>query len=347
MGTKPLPSIREAFSEVRREESRKKVMMGSQNSALSIEGSALVARGSPSNTNSENRQNNGRPWCDHCRKLGHSRENCWKIHGKLVDWKPSKPFNDRESSAHDVVVSKDKPTSTKTNPFTKEQLEMLQQLMSQNFLSQSSNLTSSTGMLAQKGNFSNAYVINKQHLNPWIIDSGASDHMTGDGTIFHEYNPYNEKYTVWIADGSLSKVAGIGLIRVSNDLNLNSILHGPNLDCNLLSINKLTRDLQCEAKFFSNLFKFQELDLGRMIGSAEMCSRLYLLKGDTPLRRQTQNASCVSFKSLSILDSCVNKDNEVTLWHYRLGHPNFMYLEKLFSSLFINKRPKFFSCEIY
>ena len=55
MGTKPFPSIREAFSEVRREESRKKVMMGSQNSALSIKGSALAARGLPSNTNNENR----------------------------------------------------------------------------------------------------------------------------------------------------------------------------------------------------------------------------------------------------------------------------------------------------
>ena len=29
LGTKPLPNIQEAFSEVRREESRKKVMMGS------------------------------------------------------------------------------------------------------------------------------------------------------------------------------------------------------------------------------------------------------------------------------------------------------------------------------
>ncbi|RVX22935.1 hypothetical protein CK203_008436 [Vitis vinifera] len=211
MGTKPLPSIREAFSEVRREESWKKVMMGSQNSAPTIEGSALIARGPPSNTNSENRQKNGRPWCDHCRRLGHSRENCWKIHGKPADWKPSKPVNDREGSAHSVVVSEDKLTSIKTSPFTKEQLEMLQQLMSQNSLSQSHNSASGTGMLAQK---------------------------------------------VKIADGSLSKVVGIGSIRVTNDLNLNSVLH--------------------------------ELDLGRMIGSAEMCFGLYLLKGDTPLRRQTQ-----------------------------------------------------------
>ena len=79
-------------------------------------------------------------------------------------------------------------------------------------------------------------------------------------------------YTVRIADGSLSKVVGIGSIRVTNDLNLNFVLHVPNLDCNLLSISKLTRDLHCEARFFSNLSKFQELDLGRMIGSAEMCS---------------------------------------------------------------------------
>ena len=130
---------------------------------------------------------------------------------------------------------------------------MLQQLMSQNSLSQSSNLASGIGMLAQKGNFSNAFALNKQHLNPWIIDFGASDHMMGDETIFHEYNPCKKKYIVWIADGSLSKVAGTGLIKVTNDLNLNSFLHVPNLDCNLLLIRKLTRDLDCEAKFFLKL----------------------------------------------------------------------------------------------
>jgi len=42
MGTKPLPNLREAFSEVRHEESRKKVMMGSHNSAFTLEGFALL-----------------------------------------------------------------------------------------------------------------------------------------------------------------------------------------------------------------------------------------------------------------------------------------------------------------
>ena len=44
MGTKPLPNLREAFSEVRREESRKKVMMGSHNSRPSMEGSVFIFR---------------------------------------------------------------------------------------------------------------------------------------------------------------------------------------------------------------------------------------------------------------------------------------------------------------
>ena len=49
LGNKPLPKIREVFSEVRREESRKKVMMGSQvkpeSDVLTNESSALAARG--------------------------------------------------------------------------------------------------------------------------------------------------------------------------------------------------------------------------------------------------------------------------------------------------------------
>ena len=80
--------------------------------------------------------------------------------------------------------------------------------------------------------------------------------------------------------------------------------------------------------------------MGRKIGSVEMCFGLYLLK-----RANSPKASCSSFTSQSSL-SCFNKDSDVMLWHYRLGHPNFMYLEKLFPSLFINKSPKLFNCEI-
>ena len=35
------------------------------------------------------------------------------------------------------------------------------------------------------------------------------------------------------------------------------------------------------------------------------------------------------------------------LWHYRLDHPNFSYIEKLFPRLFINKKFRSYQCEIY
>ena len=42
-----------------------------------------------------------------------------------------------------------------------------------------------------------------------------------------------------------------------------------------------------------------------------------------------------------------NNDSEIMLWHYRLGHPNFLYLKTLFPKLFNkNNSSKTFQCEI-
>ena len=69
--------------------------------------------------------------------------------------------------------------------------------------------------------------------NPWIVDSSASDHMTGNATLFHTYSPSSGNFMVQIADGLFSKVAGIGSVAIINDLILKSILFVPNLTCKL------------------------------------------------------------------------------------------------------------------
>ncbi|RVW54511.1 Retrovirus-related Pol polyprotein from transposon TNT 1-94 [Vitis vinifera] len=244
MGVKPLPSLREAFSEVRREE-------------------------------------RGRPWCDHCRKPGHSRETCWKIHGKLVDWKSRQPL-EKEGRGNHVATDEQSP-QPEASPFNKEQMEMLQKLLSpllsvQSQTDSSSNQVIGSGTLAHKGNFLSAFTAGKKRKKPWIVDSGASDHMTGDATIFDTYSSCPNNLTVRIADGSLSKVAGTGSVVLSRDLTLNSVLLVPNLDCNLLSISKLTKEKRCITNFSSTHCEFQDLDSGKMIGNAEECSGLYILK---------------------------------------------------------------------
>ncbi|XP_073222390.1 uncharacterized protein [Cicer arietinum] len=90
LGTKPFPSIREAFAEVTREESRTKIMLGSQSATSTIEGSTLDVRGPPKK---------GRGRCDHCKRLGHTNETYWVLHGKPRDLKS------RFMDAHEYAIN--------------------------------------------------------------------------------------------------------------------------------------------------------------------------------------------------------------------------------------------------
>ncbi|KAK1589571.1 hypothetical protein Q3G72_035375 [Acer saccharum] len=149
------------------------------------------------------------------------------------------------------------------NPFSKEQIDLLQKLLIQS-QSAPSNSVIGTSSIAQKSNFLSALGVQTEKSSPWIIDSGACDHMTGNPSLFHTYSRYFEN--------------------------------------------------------------FKDLDSGRTIGSVDECEGLYLLRVNASLGKQTQNASCVSFSPT--VGS--NTDSEIMLWHYRLGHPSFMQLEKLF-----------------
>lgn len=78
-GTKPFPSIKEAFPKIRREESRKRVMLNSpsnQPSNLGSQSSVLAVHHSTSQSKDH------KLWCDHYNKPHHMRDTCWKLHGK-------------------------------------------------------------------------------------------------------------------------------------------------------------------------------------------------------------------------------------------------------------------------
>ncbi|RVW35073.1 Retrovirus-related Pol polyprotein from transposon TNT 1-94 [Vitis vinifera] len=341
MGVKPLPSLREAFSEVRREESRKNLMIGSHQQLNMAESSALKTQFAP--FDNRKKIKGGRPWCDHCRKPGHSRETCWKIHGKPVDWKPRQPL-EKEGRGNHVATDEQSP-QPEASPFNKEQMEMLQKLLSpllsvQSQTSSSSNQVIGSGTLAHKGNFFSAFTAGKKRKKPWIVDSGASDHMTGDATIFDTYSSCPNNLTVRIADGSLSKVAGTGSVVLSRDLTLNSVLLVPNLDCNLLSISKLTKEKRCITNFSSTHCEFQDLDSGKTIGNAEECSGLYILKERHDPQEQPQMTvgGFLAQEGIVHLSSCVDTPQQNGIAERKNRH----LLEVARSLMFSMNVPKLF-----
>lgn len=117
--------------------------------------------------------------------------------------------------------------------------------------------------------------------------------MTGDITVFDHYSPCHDHSAVRIADGTLSRVVGKGSVVISKDITLNSVLYVPKLDCNLLSISKLTKELKCVAKFFPNLCEFQILGSGETIANAEECAGLYLLQVEDSKSKPKANSCAV------------------------------------------------------
>ncbi|RVW78478.1 Retrovirus-related Pol polyprotein from transposon TNT 1-94 [Vitis vinifera] len=316
-------------------------MMGSHQQLNMAESSALKTQF----TLFDNRQKikGGRPWCDHCRKSGHSRETCWKIHGKPVDWKPRQPL-EKEGRGNHVVTDEQSP-QPEASPFNKEQMEMLQKLLSpllsvQSQTGSSSNQVIGSGTLAHKGNFLSAFTAGKKRKKPWIVDSGASDHMTGDATIFDTYSSCPNNLTVRIVDGSLSKVAGTGSVVLSRDLTLNSVLLVPNLDCNLLSISKLTKEKRCITNFSSTHCEFQDLDSGETIGNAEECSGLYILKERHDPQKQPQMTvgEFLAQEGIVHLSSCVDTPQQNGITERKNRH----LLEVARSLMFSMNVPKLF-----
>ncbi|XP_058749398.1 uncharacterized protein LOC131622387 [Vicia villosa] len=102
LGKDRLPPLAEVFSIVRGEESRRDVMLGNKPS----EGTALVAniagKQPASKTGRDDR------YCDHCKRTGHTKDRCFKLHGKNHVLNRSGGFKGiRQSQAHAATMSPD------------------------------------------------------------------------------------------------------------------------------------------------------------------------------------------------------------------------------------------------
>ena len=183
-------------------------MLGKKRLGVAVESSTLVA----ANANSSKAiihqcKNDDKPQvcCDYCNKPCHTWETCWKIHGKSANWKSSKP-DDRSGQAFPTA------NEAEVSPFTKEQMEHLLTLLKSN-----SSFGIPSVSLVQTGNEANALSCCLNSSTSWIIDSGASNHMTSFSHLFETYSPCSENQKVKIVNGNFSSIAGKGLVKISKE----------------------------------------------------------------------------------------------------------------------------------
>ncbi|GKA40567.1 polyprotein [Tanacetum coccineum] len=108
----------------------------------------------------------------------------------------------------------------------------------------------------------------------WVIDSGASDHMT---------------------------VLGSGTVNLSPSISLSSVLSLPKFSFNLLSVSRITNNLQCSVKFYPEYYVFKDLKTKKIIGRGRKCDGLYVFEPEV-------SKSLVGLSSSSPFEAhCPNK----------------------------------------
>eukprot|EP00731_Ephydatia_muelleri_P018948 Em0011g988a len=160
----------------------------------------------------------------------------------------------------------------------------------------------------------------------WIVDSGASSHMTQTQEFMVNYEEFGTPQKVCLGDGRTLEAFGKGKVIVTmvfkrcerKKVTMYDVLYVPKLACNLFSVRA--------AAAKGNTVKFDDSGCciwdrrGNLLGTGSLVEKLYYLDCETT----------ISQEKVSIA-SGFPVNNKINLWHQRLGHLNEHQLKEMAS----------------
>ena len=197
--------MEQAYAHVRREALRQAVMTDNSNE---LSGAVLASKGlklqsSKIFSQSKHKEPSNGTKCSHCGGNKHTSETCFKLHG-YPDWWT------------DFQARKRRDT-TGSNP-SKAAVATAEPHLS--LIPKSSSHTTEGNVLICSNHDDDS--------NAWILDSGATDHMTFDAADFSKRST-PRRSSIANANGGLSAVTGAGTVMLSPSLLLSNTLVVPSL----------------------------------------------------------------------------------------------------------------------
>ena len=81
----------------------------------------------------------------------------------------------------------------------------------------------------------------KLESGSWILDLGASDHMSSDANVLHDLQLLDRPVLVSLPNGHKVLVTHSGKLRTNDNLTLSHVLLVPYFNYNLLSVRRLIK----------------------------------------------------------------------------------------------------------
>src|SRR3954464_10039997 len=148
----------------------------------------------------------------------------------------------------------------------------------------------------------------------WVMDSGCTNHMTGDKHLLMESSlSPSPKKTITFADKGKSKVLGLGRVAISQDKYIDKVMLVESLGYNLMSVSMLC-----------------DLDLVVLFGKYGCL--VHMVSDNSIVFRGVRRGDLyiVDFSEGPQVATCLlARATKCWLWHRRLGHAGMRNLQKL------------------
>jgi histone deacetylase 1/2 len=148
------------------------------------------------------------------------------------------------------------------------------------------------------------------------MDTGATDHVTGELEKLTVHDKYHGGDQVHAANGTGMEITNVGHSFLhSPNLHLRNILHVPQAQKNLCSVNRLARDNNVFLEFHPHHFSIKEQVSKRTLHTGRCEGGLYPLK--LPPKSSTNKQALAVSKPTT------------SLWHRRLGHASSQVVQQV------------------
>ncbi|XP_076949876.1 uncharacterized protein LOC143622688 [Bidens hawaiensis] len=215
---------------------------------------------------------------------GHNKDSCFKRIG-YPEWWPGKGKQEKGKPSAACVEGE----TSKIPGLTNEQYQQFVKIFGDKVNTtkeENAPVSNMAGNIGQGGK--------------WIIDSGATEHIIYNDFFLKSKIKKHYEPPVVIPNGDSIAVEGRGEHVLPNGITIMGVLHVPEFKCNLLSVSKLSQELQCAVTFFPDFCVMQDLSSRTLIGVGDCKKGLYKMG--------------MTKDTIKVMMTTVDT------WHNRLGH---------------------------